>query len=203
VLEIEQMLTTGGGWQDQIGGLTGGLKYIESKPSFKLHPVIHQLDPYVFEADECTKRMTLFYTGITRLAKGILQDVVDRVNGMDRSYLFTHRRLAELASEAREAISMRNLDQLSRIVGESFRGNKFIHGSTTNAEMDAMTAETAGHYSGMKLLGAGGGGFAFFISPDVETAHLLKETLSNRFEDERSRLVDFQLNKKGLEVTVS
>ncbi len=203
VLEVEQMLTTGGGWQDQIGGLAGGLKDIEAKPGLKLRPVIHQLDPYMFEASECAERMTLFYTGITRLAKGLLQDVVDRVNGMDRSYLFTHRRIAELAREAREAISLRNLDLLARIVGESFKENKLIHRSTTNADMDAMTGATAEFWTGMKLLGAGGGGFAFFISRDEEAASKLRTILAERFEDERARLVDFQLNKKGLEVTVS
>jgi hypothetical protein len=29
VLQVEQMLTTGGGWQDQIGGLLPGVKYVE------------------------------------------------------------------------------------------------------------------------------------------------------------------------------
>ena len=55
VLEVEQMLTTGGGWQDQIGGLVGGLKYIESRPALKPRPVIHQLDPWIFESAECTR----------------------------------------------------------------------------------------------------------------------------------------------------
>ena len=45
VLEIEQMLTTGGGWQDQIGGLVGGVKYVEARPAMKPRPVVHQLDP--------------------------------------------------------------------------------------------------------------------------------------------------------------
>ena len=45
VLEIEQMLTTGGGWQDQIGGLVGGVKYVEPRPPMKPRPVVHQLDP--------------------------------------------------------------------------------------------------------------------------------------------------------------
>jgi galactokinase/mevalonate kinase-like predicted kinase len=132
VLEVEQMLTTGGGWQDQIGGLVGGLKYVESRPALKPRPVIRQLDPWLFESSACTERMTLFYTGVTRLAKGILKDVVDRVNGMSRAYLYTHARLADLAREARDAIALRDLPDLSRIIGESFRENKLIHASTTN-----------------------------------------------------------------------
>jgi galactokinase/mevalonate kinase-like predicted kinase len=203
VLEVEQMLTTGGGWQDQIGGLVGGLKYMESRPSLKPRPVVHQLDPWIFESPECTRRMTLFYTGVTRLAKGILKDVVDRVNGMGREYLFTHARLGDLAREARDAIALRDLPDLARIIGESFRENKLIHASTTNEEIEAMIAATSSHYSGMKLLGAGGGGFGLFVSPDARAAERLRSILVERFENERARLVDFSLNKTGLEVTVS
>ncbi|MGO8693351.1 MAG: L-fucokinase [Rectinemataceae bacterium] len=203
VLEVEQMLTTGGGWQDQIGGLSGGLKYIESRPAIKPRPVVRQLDPWIFEEPECVERMTLFYTGVTRLAKNILKEVVDRVNGMGRAYLFTHARLGGLAREARDAISLRDLDRLARIVGESFRENKLVHESTTNAEIEAMVEATRPYCSGMKLLGAGGGGFAFFVSPDAGTAHRLRSLLAARFEDERARLVEISLNKIGLEVTVS
>jgi galactokinase/mevalonate kinase-like predicted kinase len=203
VLEVEQMLTTGGGWQDQIGGLVGGLKYVESLPALKPRPVIRQLDPWSFEAPECTQRMTLFYTGVTRLAKGILHDVVDRVNGMGRAYLFTHGRIRDLAREARDAIALRDLDTLARVIGESFQENKLIHSSTTNEEMEAMIAAAAPYFSGMKLLGAGGGGFALFVSTDAASAKSLRALLAARFENERARLVDFALNKAGLEVTVS
>lgn len=32
VLAMEQIMSTGGGWQDQVGGITSGLKYITSMP---------------------------------------------------------------------------------------------------------------------------------------------------------------------------
>jgi len=203
VLEIEQMLTTGGGWQDQIGGLAGGLKYVESRPGLKPRPTIHQLDPWAFEDPSSAELMTLFYTGVTRLAKNILREVVDRVNGMERAYLFTHGRLASLARDARDAISLRDLVWLRRIVAESYRENKLIHASSTNRDIDAMAAATAPYCGGMKLLGAGGGGFALFLSQDRARAEALRSLLSRDFEDERARIVDFSLNKRGLQVTVS
>jgi galactokinase/mevalonate kinase-like predicted kinase len=203
VLEIEQMLTTGGGWQDQIGGLTGGVKYIESKPGLKPRPSIHQLDPWAFEDQSSVSCMTLFYTGVTRLAKSILKDVVERVNGMERAYLFTHNRIGALARDARDAISLRDIDRLGAILGESFRENKLVHASTTNPGIDALFEAAAPFCRGMKLLGAGGGGFALFLSPDRRSAEGLREALGRIHEDDRARLVDFSLNKKGLQVTVS
>jgi galactokinase/mevalonate kinase-like predicted kinase len=55
----------------------------------------------------------------------------------------------------------------------------------------------------MKLLGAGGGGFALFLSPDRGAVDALRGILTREFEDDRARIVDFSLNKRGLQVTVS
>lgn len=35
VLAMEQIMSTGGGWQDQVGGITSGLKYITSMPGLQ------------------------------------------------------------------------------------------------------------------------------------------------------------------------
>jgi galactokinase/mevalonate kinase-like predicted kinase len=140
---------------------------------------------------------------VTRLAKGLLQEVVAGVNGMGRSYLFTHRRIGELARETREAIARRDMDRLGRLIGEAFVENKLIHSSTTNENIEAMIAAAAPYVMGMKLLGAGGGGFALFLSPDDSSAISLRNLLSANFEDDRARLVDWQLNKVGLQVTTS
>ena len=203
VLELEQMLTTGGGWQDQIGGLVGGVKYAESKPSLLPRPIVHQLDSWLFEDPSSMERMTLFYTGVTRLAKGILQEVVARVDGMERAFLFTHHRLRELADDASDAIALRDLDRLAAVIESSFLENKLIHASTTNEEIDALIETAKPFVSGMKLLGAGGGGYALFVSPDSASARALRANLAEREGNERARLVDFSLNKRGLEVTVS
>jgi galactokinase/mevalonate kinase-like predicted kinase len=203
VLQIEQMLTTGGGWQDQIGGIVGGVKYIESKPGLKPSPVVHQLDPFLFAQPEARACMTLFYTGITRLAKNILGDVVAQVNYNTPAYLFTLDYLRHLAREARDAISLRSLPRLATIISTSWQANKRIHASTTNDEVERLMQETAAHYSGVKLLGAGGGGYALFISPDATQAEALRALLHARFENNKARIVDMALNLDGLQVSVS
>ena len=42
-----------------------------------------------------------------------------------------------------------------------------------------------------------------YVSPDPREAAALRTILVSRFENERARLVEFSLNKTGLEVTVS
>jgi galactokinase/mevalonate kinase-like predicted kinase len=203
VLQIEQMLTTGGGWQDQIGGLVGGVKLIETQAGLKPRPLIYQLDPFLFEDPQASACFTLFYTGMTRLAKNILQEVVDSVNSLEPAYLFTIRGLKELARQAREAISLRSLPQLADVLNLSWRSNQYIHPSTTNDDIEAMLHDLEGLHIGMKLLGAGGGGYALFVSESPAQASRLRERLREKHENDRARIVDMSLNRKGLLVSVS
>jgi galactokinase/mevalonate kinase-like predicted kinase len=200
---MEQMLTTGGGWQDQIGGLVGGVKFIETRPGLKPRPLIYQLDPFLFEDPQASACFTLFYTGMTRLAKNILQEVVDSVNGMEPAYLFTIRGLKQLSQKAREAISLRSLSQLADILNLSWRSNQYIHPSTTNDDIKATLDDLGGLYIGMKLLGAGGGGYALFISESPAQASRLRQRLREKHENDRARIVDMSLNRRGLLVSVS
>ena len=203
VLQVEQMLTTGGGWQDQIGGAVGGIKCVQSRPGFRPHPVIHQLDPFLFQDRESLACFSLFYTGLTRLAKNILAEVVNQVNSGSKAYQFTLQHMAQLALDAKDAIERRDRKALAAVVALSWEANKRVHPSTTNPEVEEVLAATRPHFDGVKLLGAGGGGYALFASPDRRHADALRDLLRQRFENERARLVDFSLSTCGLEVSAS
>ena len=203
VLQVEQMLTTGGGWQDQIGGAVGGVKCIQSRPGYRPHPVIHQLDPFLFQDRESLACYSLFYTGLTRLAKNILTDVVDEVNGGSKAYLFTLQHMAQLALDAKDAIERRDRRAIARILALSWEANKRVHPSTTNPEVEEIFSAAREYCDGAKLLGAGGGGYALFASPDRRRAEALRDLLRRRFEDARARLVDLSLSTRGLEVSAS
>lgn len=73
MLYLEQLLTTGGGWQDQVGGLMGGIKIGLSEA--KLPIAVEAVDLKV--SDEVIRmvneRLLLIYTGKTRLARNLLQ----------------------------------------------------------------------------------------------------------------------------------
>ena len=73
VLIIEQMLTTGGGWQDNVGGLVPGFKIGRSQASLPLKVEWEKLELSEKTVEEMTKRLVCFYSGRTRLAKNLLQ----------------------------------------------------------------------------------------------------------------------------------
>lgn len=77
---LEQRMTSGGGWQDQVGGITPGVKLIRTQPGLEQIP---RLQWSVFGGAGQTSqvlqnRLLLYFTGQERLAKNILQNVVGR-----------------------------------------------------------------------------------------------------------------------------
>jgi len=203
VLHMEQMLTTGGGWQDQIGGVVGGIKYISAAPGLRPSPMVHQLNPNILTHGPSLRRFTLFYTGITRLAKNILAEVVQQVNRNTPAYLFTLRHMRQLALDVRQAIELGDLETLGPLLRMSWEANKRIHPGTTNPEVEALLARTARWTIGAKLLGAGGGGYALLLAADEAGADATRALLRKEFENNRARIVDFSLNSTGLQVSVS
>ncbi|XP_039236765.1 L-fucose kinase isoform X3 [Pipra filicauda] len=76
VLHLEQRLTTGGGWQDQVGGLVPGIKIGRSKAQLPLRVEVEQIPVPDGFTQTLSDHLLLVYTGKTRLARNLLQDVV-------------------------------------------------------------------------------------------------------------------------------
>ena len=73
MLYLEQLLTTGGGWQDQCGGLYGGAKRSQSRRGLPVKITTQQLQMPPGFADTLNEHLILVYTGKTRLARNLLQ----------------------------------------------------------------------------------------------------------------------------------
>lgn len=73
VLHLEQLLTTGGGWQDQCGGLYGGAKLSQSQKGLPVNITTKQIKTPPGFLDELSQHILLVYTGKTRLARNLLQ----------------------------------------------------------------------------------------------------------------------------------
>jgi fucokinase len=73
VLYLEQLLTTGGGWQDQIGGLKGNVHLGLSEAKLPLYVEAIDLKVKPQLVAEFNDRLLLIYTGKTRLARNLLQ----------------------------------------------------------------------------------------------------------------------------------
>lgn len=65
-----------GGWQDQVGSIWGGFKITTTKNQLPLEISVRKIEINSKFTDIINQRLILIYTGITRLAKDLLLNVL-------------------------------------------------------------------------------------------------------------------------------
>jgi len=179
VLCLEQMLTTGGGWQDQVGGLVGGIKLVTTEPGL---PQKIQVEPVCMSAStktELADRLMLVYTGQQRLAKNLLRAVMGRWMARDPEMTWIQQEIARLAVAMRNALTTGDLGQFGTLLGEHWALNKRMDPGCTNPFIDDLFELMEPYIDGGKLAGAGGGGFAMVIARDGQAVDALTAKLES------------------------
>ncbi len=202
-LALEQMLTTGGGWQDQAGAIFGGIKLIETGAGLDQTPSIRWLPAQLFGAEHANKTALLYYTGITRLAKGILQEIVRGMFLNSPAHLRTIGEIGDNAEFAFNAIQHRDHGGLVEAVRRSWTLNQALDPGTNPPEVQSILDTVSPWLAAAKLLGAGGGGFLLMFARNAEAGQRIREALTRHPPNARARFVDMALSEAGLELTRS
>jgi galactokinase/mevalonate kinase-like predicted kinase len=203
VLGVEQLLTTGGGWQDQAGALFPGLKLIETQPGSTQRPSVRYLPTQLVGPDIINRQLLLYYTGATRMAKGILQEIV---RDMFLGQADTLRTLEAIRANARRLyhdLHGGDSQALHRSIACSWELNKRLDAGTTTPEIERIIATCGEDLSTCKLLGAGGGGYMLICAKDADSGRRIREKLEATPPNPRARFIDFAISPTGLQVTVS
>ncbi|MCI8999304.1 MAG: bifunctional fucokinase/L-fucose-1-P-guanylyltransferase [Muribaculaceae bacterium] len=202
-LVLEQLLTTGGGWQDQFGGVLGGVKLLQSVKGFEQTPNVRWLPDNLFTDPEYASCHLLYYTGITRTAKDILAEIVRRMflNHGDQLRMLRNMKLHTM--EMYDAIQRQDFERMGHLVRRTWTQNIELDHGTNPPEVNAITRLVDDLCLGYKLPGAGGGGYLYMIAKDPQAAARIKHVLQSTQLNPNARLVDMTLSKTGLHVTRS
>jgi len=202
VLRLEQALTTGGGWQDQIGGAVEGVKMIVTDVGLVPDAIIHYVPSDVLDPKANGGRSLLYYTGVTRLAKDILHQVVGRHLNRDRATMGTLRRMRSVAKDVADVLIRKDITEFGHLVDAAWELNKRLDPNSTNDEIQSLFERVRPFVFGAKLLGAGGGGFMLMICKSAKDAASVRQMLEGEPANERARFFDFDVSNEGLTVTV-
>ena len=202
VLQLEQSLTTGGGWQDQIGGVVDGVKIIATRPGLVPDALIHYVPGDVLDPHANGGCTLLYYTGITRLAKNILHQVVGRYLDHQRSALATLRRLHALPHEVADAMARKDLPAFGHQIDLAWRLNTELDPHSSTPQIEAIQDGIQKYTYGAKLLGAGGGGFLLIVCKSPRDAQAVREKLTQNPPNQQARFFDYDISPTGLAVTV-
>lgn len=202
-LVLEQLLTTGGGWQDQFGGVLQGVKLLQTEPGFGQNPTVRWLPNDLFTQPEYQSCHLLYYTGITRTAKKILAEIVSRMFLNQHDELRLLRAMRNHAMDMYETIQRADFRQMGLLVRHTWQQNQLIDSGTNPPEVEAITRQIDDLCLGYKLGGAGGGGYLYMVAKDPEAAARIKQTLHQHPTNANARFVEMTLSTKGLQVSRS
>lgn len=202
-LILEQLLTTGGGWQDQYGGILPGIKLLQTEGGFNQIPVVRWLPDTFFRQPEYQQCHLLYYTGITRTAKQILAEIVQGMFLNSSDHLDILQQMKQHALDLFDAIQLGNFQKYGELVRKTWQQNKALDSGTEPLLIAEVCKKIDDLCLGYKLPGAGGGGYLYMVAKDPEAASRIRETLTNNPITDSSRFVDMTLSDKGLQVSRS
>ncbi|MDR2498145.1 MAG: bifunctional fucokinase/L-fucose-1-P-guanylyltransferase [Tannerellaceae bacterium] len=202
-LILEQLLTTGGGWQDQFGGLLHGLKLLQTTDGFQQSPLVRWLPHSIFTDPAYRSCHLLYYTGLTRTAKEILAEIV---RGMFLNSSATLRILGSMKRHALDmfdAIQQGDFERYGRLVLQTWQQNKALDAGVNPPAIERLIQSIAKYAHGYKLPGAGGGGFLYIVAKDPEAAGQIQRILASNSTQPNARFVEMSLSSVGLQVSRS
>ncbi len=202
-LVLEQLLTTGGGWQDQYGGVLHGVKLLQTHSGFEQNPMVRWLPDFLFTNPEYHKCHLLYYTGITRTAKNILAEIVRGMFLNSTEHLEMLNEMKMHALDVFESIQRCDFEEMGRLIGKTWEQNKRLDPGTNPIAVQQIIERIHDYCLGYKLPGAGGGGFLYMVAKDPEAARYIKSILAETPPNSCARFVDMCLSDKGLKVSRS
>ena len=202
-LVLEQLLTTGGGWQDQFGGVLGGVKLLDTQRGFDQNPRVRWLPDAVFTQPEYAQCHLLYYTGITRTAKKILAEIVRRMFVNHHQQLLQLREMKAHSMDMYEAIQRQDFLAMGQLISKTWQQNQRIDSGTNPDSVRRITDLIDDLCLGYKLPGAGGGGYLYMVAKDPESAARIRQILTMQQPNANARFVDMTLSKTGLQVSRS
>ena len=198
VLVLEQLMTTGGGWQDQIGGLVGGLKIARSTRN--CIPLEIKVEPIPLDTKaqkELERRLILVFTGKQRLAKNLLENVLRSWAKRSDEIMDTVQNLVKGAEEVAHCFADGNINKVGEYMSNYWKQKKIMVGENGNAEPECVKKLLSFLYEkediiGATLCGAGGGGFMVMLAREGLCGNDLKDIV---MKEEHKALKELEISE--------
>jgi len=199
VVRLEQHMTTGGGWQDQAGGIFPGAKLLVTGPGLRQRIRVQPVAWSDERRDEFCAHMVLYNTGLQRMAKDLLRQVVTRYLARETATVQVLHSIKTLAVEMSYAMVEGDWKHLGELLDRHWQLNQVLDPNTANAPINALLNRARPYIFGAKLAGAGGGGFLMLLARDPEAAAHLRAALAQD-ASHRGVPVPYRIAEDGLRV---
>ena len=183
VFLVEQLMNTGGGWQDQVGGLTKGIKYFTSMPGAYQQIKVDVLDLSEETMKELNDRFVLIFSGQRRLARNVLREEMNQMIRNDRTSLVAMEKIQEYCAVMRRCILKGDITSFAKYVTAQFELVKTLDKGASNTCIEYIFDVCSDLIDGRSICGAGGGGFLQVILKKGVTKDDLRKRIQDNFLD--------------------
>lgn len=199
VMQLEQRMTTGGGWQDQAGSIFPGAKLLITGPGLRQRIRVQPVAWSEERRAEFCDHLVLYNTGIQRVAKDLLRQVVSRYLARETATVQVLHSIKTLAMEMSYAMVEGEWKHLGELLDRHWQLNQVLDPHTANAPINAILDRARPYIYGAKLAGAGGGGFLMLLARGAEGAKALRAELSQE-SSLQGAFVSSRVAEEGLRV---
>ena len=193
VLCMEQIMSTGGGWQDQVGGITVGIKYTTTAPGIRQKIKVRHIRLSEETQKELDERFALIYTGQRRLARNLLRDVVGNYIGNEPGTVYALNEIQKVATLMAFELRRGHVDDFAQLLSQHWELSQKIDKGSTNILIDQIFDSISDLIDGRMICGAGGGGFLQVILKKGISKELLHDRLKEVFQDSDIDVWDSEL----------
>ena len=179
----EQLMTTGGGWQDQVAGYTPGLKLIKSMPGEYQKMEIESVCMSEETAKELQERFVLIFSGQRRLARNVLREELNQCIRNDKMVMQAMDRIRNICVLMKFEVERGNITAFANYMTEQFELVKTIDKGASNTCIEYIFDACEDLIDGKSICGAGGGGFLQVVLKKGVTKEELKQRVQSVFMD--------------------
>jgi len=185
------------GKHDHYLAAFGGITCLEIQPDGGVH--VSPLNVALTTIEELKTSVLLFYSGISRSSREILQEQRQDTESGDATMLDSLQRTKELGYQVKEALEQGDLERFGLLLDEHWQNKKRRSRKISDLRIDRWyeIAKEKGALGG-KVIGAGGGGFLMLYCP-VRAKRLVRAALGN----EGLREMPFDFDFEGAKVLVN
>ncbi|XP_054166446.1 L-fucose kinase-like [Oppia nitens] len=201
VLYTEQLLTTCGGWQDQIGGVIGGVKLGRSEAALPLKISYKKVEISKPFQSLLEKHLLLIYSGTVRLAKNLLHTVIQNWYIRDLKITDCFNNLLTNTRLCLDAFQREDLQSIGELLTKYWQMKKILATNSEPKSVSKFFNRTEPFIHGGALCGAGGGGFICVI---VKQESYKQEVMSiaGQCLTTESQLYECCVDETGIEITI-
>lgn len=191
-----------------MNGLVGGVKSVSCNRS--VYPLKLQIERLAISDDakkELDDRLMLCFTGKTRLAKSLLQNVLRRWSAQTTGIHDVVERLVVGAKKARDALLANDMETLGECLSAYWEQKKLMAGSDSSVEplsvslvLNELKSRRA--IVGASLCGAGGGGFLVLLRSTGTTEDEVHRIVAECVPDSQFVWCQCSVSDIGLRVAV-